>query len=83
MGARVTHHLQLLVCLCLLLQHTPSTRAAPVVSSTQAGTTNKSTTATAAATAPTAYKWTIFIYMVADNDLECFALDDMMVRPLQ
>jgi hypothetical protein len=31
-----------------------------------------------AAGAPT--KWTFLIYMIADNNLECFALDDMAVR---
>jgi hypothetical protein len=30
----------------------------------------------AAAASP---KWTFFIYMLADNDLECFAIDDMAV----
>jgi hypothetical protein len=28
-------------------------------------------------------KWTIMIYMAADNDLECFGLDDMEVGPLE
>lgn len=29
--------------------------------------------------AASATKWTIFIYMVADNDLECFAIDNLSV----
>ena len=26
-------------------------------------------------------KWTFFVYMLADNDLECFALMNMQVNP--
>lgn len=26
-------------------------------------------------------KWTILVYMLADNDLECFGVDDMTVSP--
>jgi hypothetical protein len=83
-GGKILQRLQLmwlLACASLLLQYNAYTTAAPLVSNLQAAnagpaTANKSTTATGS----TAYKWTVFIYMVADNDLECFGLDDMMVR---
>ena len=33
------------------------------------------------ALAEAATKWTFLVYMIADNDLECFGIDDLTVRP--